>query len=144
MTESDSSTADSWVRTQRLAFTTDSVPEVRRVLRADLAESLVPEDVREETETVVSELVANAILHGRPLPDGTIRVHWKVRPPRIEVEVSDGGGERSPQPKPQMPWANSGRGLRIVRALAHEWGVNDDDGRTTVWAAMGGPSRRRV
>lgn len=135
---------ETWVRTVRLAFLTDSVPEIRRALREDLAESSVPEQVVEETETVVSELVANAILHGRPLPDGTIRVHWKVRPPRIEVEVSDGGGERVPQPKPRTPWANSGRGLRIVRSLAHEWGVSDEDGRTTVWAAMGGPSRRRV
>lgn len=140
---SDSSN-DTWVRTVRLPFVTDSVPEIRRALTEDLAESLVPKEVVEETETVVSELVANALLHGRPLPDGSVRVHWKVRPPRIEVEVSDGGGERTPVPKPKTPWANSGRGLRIVRSLAHEWGVIDEDGRTTVWAAMGGPSRRRV
>lgn len=143
MTE-DGSANDSWVRTVRLAFTSDSVPEVRRAFRDDLADSLVPEEVIEETETVVSELVANALLHGRPLPDGTIRVHWKVRPPRIEIEVSDGGGDNSPQPKPQTPWANSGRGLRIVRSLAHEWGVGEDKGGQVVWAAMGGPSRRRA
>ncbi|NHN57220.1 ATP-binding protein [Calidifontibacter sp. DB0510] len=140
----DEHSHDSWVRTVRLPFTTESVPEVRQAVREDLAGSQVPADVIEETETVVSELVANAILHGRPLPDGTVRVHWKVRPPRIELEVSDGGGERHPVPKPQVPWAASGRGLRIVRSLAHEWGVADEDGRTTVWAAMGGPSRRRL
>ena len=59
MTE-DGSTNDSWVRTVRLAFTSDSVPEVRRVFTEDLAGSLVPTEVIEETETVVSELVANA------------------------------------------------------------------------------------
>ena len=33
--------------------------------------------------------------------------------------------------------------LRIVRSLAHEWGVADDRHGSTVWASLGGPSRRR-
>ena len=36
-----------------------------------------------------------------------------------------------------------GRGLRIVRSLAHEWGVIEDPNGRTVWASLGGPSRRR-
>ena len=43
-----------------------------------------------------------------------------------------------------MPLSTHGRGLRIVRHLAHEWGVvEDSDGHRTVWACLGGPSRRR-
>ena len=47
-------------------------------------------------------------------------------------------------PAPRQVWASSGRGLRIVRSLAHEWGVGDDKHGVTVWATLGGPSRRRA
>jgi two-component sensor histidine kinase len=91
----------------------------------------------------VSELVANAIRHARPLADGAIRVHWKVKNNVVEVEVSDGGGPTTPRPAPPTMWAPGGRGLRIVRSLAHEWGVIDEPHGRTVWASLGGPSRRR-
>ena len=45
----DDASNDSWVRTVRLAFTSDSVPEVRQVFRDDLLDSLVPDDVVERT-----------------------------------------------------------------------------------------------
>ncbi|WP_245988309.1 ATP-binding protein [Flexivirga caeni] len=136
--------ADPWVRTVRLPWTIDSVPQVRAEIVADLHAGDLPESVVEEAETVVAELVANAILHGRPMPDGTVRARWRARPPRVEIEVTDGGSGKQPKPKPQADWAPSGRGLRIVRSLAYEWGVSDDDGHTMVWAALGGASRRRI
>ncbi len=136
--------SEPWVRTVRLPWTIDSVPRVREEVIADLGSGKLPDSVVEEAETVVAELVANAILHGRPLPDGTVRVRWRARPPRVEIEVTDGGSGKQPKPKPQADWAPSGRGLRIVRSLAYEWGVNDEDGHTMVWAALGGASRRRI
>ena len=36
-------------------------------------------------------------------------------------------------------YATRGRGLRIVRSLAHEWGVLDEDRGRTVWVCLGGP-----
>lgn len=146
MTEQDRQTkhdGDGWVHTVRLPFVIASVPRARAEFVNDVDGSRLGKDVVDETETVISELVANAILHGTPLPDGSVRVHWKVRPPRVELEVTDGGAGELPRPKRSSPWAANGRGLRIVRSLAHEWGVSDDEGRTMVWAAMGGPSRRR-
>lgn len=140
----ESHDADGWVRTLRLPFVIASVPQARAAFVDDVSGSALDQVVVDESETVISELVANAILHGSPLPDGTVRLHWKVRSPRVELEITDGGSTGTPQPKKQNPWAASGRGLRIVRSLAHEWGISDEDGRTTVWAAMGGPSRRRL
>ncbi len=91
----------------------------------------------------MSELLSNAIRHARPLPDGIIRLRWRARSGVVEVEVSDGGGPSTPRPAPPALWSTAGRGLRIVRSLAHEWGVTEDKGGRTVWASLGGPSRRR-
>ena len=129
--------------TLRVPWLPTSVSRVRRALVEDLVARGVPTTTVDESEIVVSELLSNAIRHASPLSDGTLRVHWKVKAGVVEVEVTDGGGETTPRPAPRAVWAPSGRGLRIVRSLAHEWGVADDRHGSTVWASLGGPSRRR-
>jgi anti-sigma regulatory factor (Ser/Thr protein kinase) len=130
-------------KTIRVSWRAASVGSVRRSLVEDLEARGVSPAVIEEAEIVVSELLSNAIRHARPLSDGNLRVHWKVKAGVVEVEVTDGGGESAPRPAPRTLWAPSGRGLRIVRSLAHEWGVTEDRDGSTVWASLGGPSRRR-
>ncbi|HEV7195770.1 MAG TPA: ATP-binding protein [Pedococcus sp.] len=130
-------------RTIRVLWNAASVAEVRKVVVDDLQTRDVTTTVVDEAEIVVSELVSNAVRHARPLPDGMLRVHWKVKAGVVEVEVTDGGGDSTPRPAPRTVWAPSGRGLRIVRSLAHEWGVTEDRNGSTVWASLGGPSRRR-
>ena len=130
-------------RTLRVPWSAASVAEVRKEVVEDLHGHGVTPAVIDEAEIVVSELVSNAIRHARPLADGTLRVHWKVKAGVVEVEVTDGGSESTPRPAPRTIWAPSGRGLRIVRSLAHEWGVTEDRNGSTVWASLGGPSRRR-
>jgi anti-sigma regulatory factor (Ser/Thr protein kinase) len=130
-------------RTVRVPWRASSVALVRRTIVQDLRERGVSTVTVDESEIVVSELVSNAIRHARPLSDGSLRVHWKVKAGVVEVEVTDGGGDTTPRPAPRTVWAASGRGLRIVRSLAHEWGVADDRYGSTVWASLGGPSRRR-
>ena len=130
-------------RTIRVPWRLTSVSEVRRTVVDDLEQRDVSAAVIDEAEIVASELVSNAIRHARPLADGMLRVHWKVKSGVVEVEVTDGGAETTPRPAPRTVWASSGRGLRIVRSLAHEWGVTEDRNGSTVWASLGGPSRRR-
>jgi anti-sigma regulatory factor (Ser/Thr protein kinase) len=131
-------------RTLRVPWAPSAVAKTRRVLVSDLEGRDIATETVGEAEIVVSELIANALRHARPLADGMIRVHWKVKAGVVEVEVSDGGGVSTPRPAPQSLWASNGRGLRIVRSLAHEWGVTEERGGRTVWAALGGPSRRRT
>ena len=131
-------------RTIRVPWRAASVAEVRKVLVQDLQARDVSEAVVDEAEIVVSELVSNAVRHARPLTDGNLRVHWKVKAGVVEVEVTDGGSDSTPRPAPRTIWAPSGRGLRIVRSLAHEWGVTEDRTGNVVWATLGGPSRRRA
>jgi serine/threonine-protein kinase RsbW len=127
----------------RVPWRGTSVAQIRKALVDDLEGRDVPGGVIDEAEIVVSELVSNAIRHARPLADGNLRVHWKVKAGVVEVEVTDGGSDTTPRPAPRTIWAPSGRGLRIVRSLAHEWGVTEDRNGSTVWASLGGPSRRR-
>lgn len=130
-------------RTIRVPHTAASVPRMRRTIVEDLRGRQVPLEVVEEAEMVVSELLGNSVRHARALPDGTVRVHWQVKGGVVEVDVTDGGGRTVPKPVQPSVYAVSGRGLRIVRSLAHEWGVLDEDRGLTVWVCLGGPSRRR-
>ncbi|MEO7422403.1 MAG: ATP-binding protein [Ornithinibacter sp.] len=144
ITESSGPGSDSIVCTMRVESDAASVARVRHHIVADLQERELSEKIVDEAEIVASELLTNAVRHARPLSDGTIRVRWKIRGDVVEVEVTDGGGSTMPHPAPRTVWLSSGRGLRIVRSIAHEWGVTEDRTGNVVWATLGGPSRRRA
>ena len=55
-------------RTLRLPFGRGAVPQARRQLVADLAGRRVAPEVVEEAESVVAELVANAVRHADAPP----------------------------------------------------------------------------
>lgn len=122
----------------------DAVPTARRAFQRDVADRVPDDEIVTEACIVVSELLGNAVRHARALPDGRVLMRWQVRGPVVDVEVTDGGGPSEVRPARPAQMSTHGRGLRIVRTLAHEWGVQEtDDGQRTVWAALGGPSRRR-
>lgn len=152
VTEGDDMVSATAVRTERrwdLPHAPSAVPAARLAL-VDLLQSLgVDETTVAEAELAASELLGNAVVHGRPGVGGTISLRVHVRDEVVEVAVTDGGpGDNQPvdvRPRRTSVVATRGRGLRIVRSLAHEWGVivDPEAGDTTVWAAIGGPSRRR-
>ena len=129
-------------QTLHVPWKISSAVAVRRALVSGLRTLEVSGAVVNDAEIVISELVANAVHHAKALPDGTIRVNWTVRAGVVEVEVSDGGGPTTPRLATSSMWSDTGRGLRIVRSLAHEWGVQEDRTGRTVWVSLGGPSRR--
>jgi anti-sigma regulatory factor (Ser/Thr protein kinase) len=117
--------------------------------RAQVARGLlardVPADLVADAQLVVSELMANAIRHARPLDGDTVRVTWRVNPPappstvphEIELAVSDGGAPWHPRVEHPPDDADGGRGLGIVSTLTSVWGV---EGAGTehqlVWAVL--------
>ncbi len=120
-----------------------AVAAARRILMEDI-DSQLDDVFVHESAVIASELLANSIKHARPLDDHRVMLRWQVRGGVLDLEVTDGGSPGEVRPQRPAPLAPHGRGLRIVRALAHEWGVfEDSDGRRTVWACLGGPSRRR-
>ena len=88
-----------------------------------------PEDAVANAQLVVSELVTNSILHA-----GTVmRIGVRQAGSVVHLEVGDQDGGR-PEPKQYSPDAGTGRGLRLVEALAVAWGVDAGPDGKTVWA----------
>ncbi len=83
---------------------------------------------------IASELVSNAVRHAPALPSGQLRVSWFLDEDSYTISVTDGGGlDHLSLPTPALR-ETSGRGLRIVAALAADWGVIPGTATATVWA----------
>ena len=67
---------------------------------------------------------------------GMLHVVLSVDDETIAVSVSDGGSVTLPQLMRPPPLSQNGRGLDIVRALSHEWGVREADDGNTVFAVV--------
>jgi anti-sigma regulatory factor (Ser/Thr protein kinase) len=107
---------------------------IARQFVSEHGSGLDPELV-EDAELLVSELVTNAIKHGQP----SILLRVRSEPPGIGVEVHD-AGPADPVIAAEPPEENqrSGRGLRMVAALASAWGVDrpaDGQGKI-VWFTL--------
>jgi anti-sigma regulatory factor (Ser/Thr protein kinase) len=82
---------------------------------------------------VVSELVTNAVTHGR----GPVELSLALDSSSVRIEVRDDGGDGSPAlgPLDAGPGRLGGRGLRMVEAVTDAWGSERlAAGGTLVWA----------
>lgn len=112
---------------------------VRRQLARDLASYNLPADAIDDAVLVASELVGNAVRHTTASAAGTLDVTWDVDASGVRVCVGD-PSEQQPQARTAGGSEPSGRGLRIVAAMADEWGVERDVHGKKVWAHV--PTRR--
>lgn len=107
----------------------DAVPRARELLAAALEQE--PPAVREDAELVISELVANAVLHGRP----PISVRVLPVSDGVRVEVEDCSRTMPVRLSPRLD-ATTGRGLGLVSTVAARWGVDPGDKCKVVWAEV--------
>lgn len=96
------------------------VRHARRWLRTWCAAAGVDDDTAGTVVLLASELITNAVLHGRS--PALVRV--QRRGSLLQVQVSD-DNSRHPQTQPADNAALDGRGLQIVSQLAAAWGVTD-------------------
>ena len=87
----------------------------------------------EDVALVVSELVTNAVIHGR----GDITLDVVIGSDAVHVSVEDAGPE-PPAPRAAEPADESGRGLLLVSRIASSWGVRPVETGKVVWADVAG------
>ncbi|NAZ78176.1 SpoIIE family protein phosphatase [Kineococcus sp. T13] len=98
-----------------------SAREARTVVREVCARCGWGEDDASTAELLTSELVTNAVVHGR----SDARVTVTSSGDRLLVQVHD-GNERPPQVLTDDDAALNGRGMRLVDGGASAWGVRHD------------------
>ncbi len=85
---------------------------------------------------LVSELVANSVVHSESKNGGKVTLAIADCFDRIHVDVVDAGGKTAPQVSARASgdMAESGRGLMFVDMLSDRWDVYEHDtGQRTVW-----------
>ena len=119
-------------------YGTDAVRDARdAVVRR--AEELGRDDLAYDASLVVSELVTNAVLHGR----GCTGVEISLIASGLRAEVRD----RSRVPPMLSRPSNeslTGRGLRLVERVAARWGAQVEGAGKVVWAEITGEAADRV
>lgn len=93
--------------------------------------------VSDTAATVVAELAANAVTHGR-VPGRDFELRLVLGADVVRIEVSDTRSERRLPAREDIiapgDDAESGRGLLLVEMLARAWGVAPRSPGKTVWA----------
>lgn len=105
----------------------ESVPAARALLRA-LIEDTAFRGRLEDGELALSEMVTNAVLHGR----APLVLTLVLEPELLRVEVEDGNAV-SPSFSVLDQTAVTGRGLLLISAVSDRWGVDPSDTGKTVW-----------
>ena len=121
-----------------LEASTASIRQGRRWVTERAREHGVAEATLPVLELLTSELVTNAVRHGPG--SGSITVCFRAESALVAVEVRDASTARPVERTPK-PDEAGGRGIQLVRRLAHDWGVRVDGDGKWVWFRM---SRRAV
>ncbi len=124
------------------ARTFPAVPAQVREARRFLAGLLDTGPAADDAVLCLSELASNATQHGRSgQPGGQFTVRVRRDGANLRVAVADDGGPWAGPPGTGLPPASQhGRGLAIVAALSHAWGVSENsDGGRVVWFELARP-----
>jgi serine/threonine-protein kinase RsbW len=87
----------------------------------------------------VSELFANAVMHGPPR--GQVLVGYCLWAQGARIVVCDGGGLGAPVLRQVTSQAEGGRGLLVVDAVTARWGSFRLAGNLVTWCDLGQPLR---
>ncbi|HET9718566.1 MAG TPA: SpoIIE family protein phosphatase [Solirubrobacteraceae bacterium] len=120
-------------RTATLDVPTDpsAVSDARRFAVGTLRDWELDDELVQDAALIATELVTNAILHGRP----PIRLRLRRTARELAVEVDDGA---SAMPRKLRAGVEDlhGRGLDIVAQLSNRWAARPDGYGKTVWSTL--------
>ncbi|MEV6758930.1 ATP-binding protein [Streptomyces sp. NPDC051214] len=125
---------------QRLSSTRRGARLARRLAAHQLEAWGIPHgsDLSDAAAHITAELAANAVTHGHvPGRDFELRLFYAESTRTLRIEVVDARGDRVPELRRlDDPEAETGRGLRLVEAIAATWGVAERRIGKTVWAEL--------
>ena len=112
-------------------------PAAATQARTEVTQRLAPRlgaSTLEDVRLLVTELITNALRHGKLTPGDRVSVKASVDNGVVRIEVRDPGNNgdialREPGPR------GGGYGLYLVEQLAKRWGVDRRDG-TVVWCEL--------
>ena len=112
-------------------------PSAATAARVEVTERLADRlggPLLEDVRLLVTELITNALRHGRLTPGDRVSVRASIDDDVVRIEVRDPGNDgdvaqRAPGPR------GGGYGLYLVEQLARRWGVDRRDG-TVVWCEL--------
>jgi anti-sigma regulatory factor (Ser/Thr protein kinase) len=117
----------------RLSPTPSTAAAARRFVEQACEQSGAGADVADTVALLVSEIVTNAIVHART----DIVLEVMVNAQRLRVHVTDGSTVGAVRQPAADLYAENGRGLQLVTALASDWGVLRTSTGKTVWFEVG-------
>lgn len=118
-----------WASEWKSAPPTEAIPASRDRVAVVLAEWGLTGAAVEPTLLVVTELLSNAIEHGR----GPVSLSIELGDALVHVEVRDAAPEH-PRRRPPDPRRPRGRGLQLVEGVSAQWGWTNDSAGKVVWA----------
>ncbi len=113
------------IASRRFACRPAAVTAARQLVRTTLDGH--DAELVDAAELMTSELASNCVRHAQT--DFEVRIS-ALEEVRIEVHDSGSGEPRVLSPSVREP---TGRGLRIVDAMSHRWGVIDQPAGKVVW-----------
>jgi serine/threonine-protein kinase RsbW len=114
--------------TVRLPFAPSTPGIARTRLAGFLTVHRASNDVIDDALIVMSEMIANAVCHGEPDPDGAIEISWAINGSLLELSVLDGGIGGALTPIDFDEDSLNGRGLSIISRVADRWWVDMSQG----------------
>jgi len=117
--------------TRRIPSHGRAVQQARQFVSTTLSEWSTPDPPRSDIVLCVSELVTNAVIHGRP----PIQLRLRGDAEHVVLEVSD----RAPYlPRLLRPTFEDehGRGLQLVALIADRWGTRPTPDGKSVWCVF--------
>lgn len=111
---------------------TDAAARARPRTAAALRRWQVPDPVIDDAQLVVSELVSNAVVHGRE----PLRVRLTLTRASVYITVHDGDPQPPRMRNPPPGDITGGRGLRIVAAVSQQWGCAIGRHGKNVWCSL--------
>src|SRR5689334_12610080 len=113
----------------------DAPSRARRFVRSKL--NGVPANRASDALLIVSELVANSVVHAGVGDHDSVLVELTRLDDRVRLSVTDRGSQQQPHIPAPDPEMLHGFGLRVVDQLSLAWGVvRNGAGITRVWCDL--------